>query len=164
MFPVDIALFMKKNSLRFAKRITSSEPTLSFMTKIRQTHILPFLIIVALLALQWSNMHLHLPESHSHESIEHQHQVKVHSHRSIDRCPIDGNLSHQKGDATAIEFAEEFRYNRNGKHYTLSLATTHSPGISFSTAISEVIWPIYEAKLHDLKLSYVQPRAPPFIS
>lgn len=135
------------------------------MAKIRQTHALYFLIIFTLLSLQWSNTHIHLPEYHSHEVTLHKHPIKTHAHQFIDRRLLDQAFTHQKSDTRAIEFAEEFRYNRDTKKTSpLFITFTISSSLSYTPTITAERRAIYTVKLRDLNRSSINVRAPPQIS
>ena len=135
------------------------------MAKIRPTHALYFLIIFALLSLQWSNTHIHLPEYHSHDVTLHKHPIKTHAHQFIDRRLLDRAFTHQKGDARAIEFAEEFRYSRDTKQTSPLFTTfTVNSSLPYTPTTTAERRAIDTVKLRDLNRSSINVRAPPHVS
>lgn len=42
-----------------------------------------FVLVIALLSMQWSTAHIHLAEHHVHDGSHHLHNIEVHSHQSL---------------------------------------------------------------------------------
>jgi len=70
------------------------------MTKFRLNKAMFFVIIMAMLSMQWSAAHIHLAENHAHDGSNHKHQIKSHSHQSITTYDNYVDLSHQIAERT----------------------------------------------------------------
>lgn len=53
------------------------------MTKFRLNKTIFFVLITAMLSMQWSTDHIHLAEHHDHDGSHHQHNIEAHSHQSF---------------------------------------------------------------------------------
>ena len=42
-----------------------------------------FVLVIAMLSMQWSTAHIHLAEHHDHDGNHHQHHIEAHSHQSF---------------------------------------------------------------------------------
>lgn len=54
-----------------------------------------FVLITAMLAMQWSSAHIHLAAHHNHDDSYHQHNVDAHSHQSIFQTESSVNFAQQ---------------------------------------------------------------------
>jgi len=66
---------------------------INLMTQFRLNKTIFFVLVTALLSMQWSTAHIHLAEHHDHDGIDHQHQIKTHVHQSFshNHDSIDSN-------------------------------------------------------------------------
>lgn len=53
------------------------------MTKFRLNKAMFFVLLMAMLSMQWSTAHIHLAEHHDHGGSHHQHNIEAHSHQSF---------------------------------------------------------------------------------
>lgn len=53
------------------------------MTKFRLNKTMFFVLVTAMLSMQWSTAHIHLAEHHDHDGSHHQHNIDTHSHQSF---------------------------------------------------------------------------------
>ena len=53
------------------------------MIEFRLNKAVFFILLVALLSMQWSTAHIHLAEHHDHNGSHHQHKLKSHAHQSF---------------------------------------------------------------------------------
>lgn len=53
------------------------------MIEFRLNKTVFFILIVALLSMQWSTAHIHLAEHHDHNGSHHQHKLESHAHQSF---------------------------------------------------------------------------------
>ena len=42
-----------------------------------------FVLVTAMLSMQWSTTHIHLAEHHNHDESHHQHNIEVHAHQLL---------------------------------------------------------------------------------
>ena len=53
------------------------------MNKFRVNKTMFFVLVTAMLSMQWSTAHIHLAEHHDHDGSHHQHNTKAHAHQSF---------------------------------------------------------------------------------
>ena len=53
------------------------------MTEFRLNKAMFFVVVIAMLSMQWSTAHIHLAEHHDHDGGHHQHNIEAHSHQSF---------------------------------------------------------------------------------
>jgi len=58
-----------------------NKPT--YMIKFQRSRPIFFVLITAMLSMQWSITHIHLAEHHDHNESHHQHTVDAHAHQSF---------------------------------------------------------------------------------
>lgn len=72
---------------------------LSYLTKFRLNKAIFFVLITALLSMQWSLAHIHLAEYYDHDGNHHQHNIDAHAHQSFTNndnfTDSDHQLHHQ---------------------------------------------------------------------
>ena len=56
---------------------------LTYMTKFRLNKAMLFVLVTAMLSMQWSLAHIHLAEHHEHDGSHHQHNIEAHTHKSF---------------------------------------------------------------------------------
>lgn len=56
---------------------------INFMNKFRINKAIFFVLITAMLSMQWSTAHIHLAEHHEHDGSHHQHTTKAHTHQTF---------------------------------------------------------------------------------
>lgn len=68
---------------------------LTYMTKFRLNKAMFFVLITAMLSMQWSTAHIHLAEHHDHDESYHQHNIEAHSHQSFAQNDNHIDSTHQ---------------------------------------------------------------------
>jgi len=56
---------------------------IKFMTTFRLNKTMFFVLVTALLSMQWSTAHIHLAAHHDHDGSHHQHNTEAHAHQSL---------------------------------------------------------------------------------
>lgn len=65
------------------------------MIEFRLNKTIFFILLVALLSMQWSTAHIHLAEHHDHNGSHHQHKLEPHAHPSFTQHDSFVNSSQQ---------------------------------------------------------------------
>ena len=65
------------------------------MTKFRLNKTMFFVLVTAMLSMQWSVTHIHLAEHHDHDGSHHQHYAEAHAHQSFTHNDDLINSDHQ---------------------------------------------------------------------
>ncbi|MDQ7074443.1 MAG: hypothetical protein Q9O24_04665 [Gammaproteobacteria bacterium] len=118
-----------------------------------------FLLTIAFLTMQWTSVHIHLVEHHSHDGIHHEHQSKTHAHSLL----ADTDVSHQANHVNSIEFEQNYLVKKHKKQKTSFdvIAVTTLPPSSSPAQISNKKLVITSATLAYCCYSTLNPRAPP---
>ena len=89
---------------------------IKFMTKFRLNKTMFFVLVTAMLSMQWSVTHIHLAEHHDHDGSHHQHNTEAHAHQSFTHNDDLTNSDHQifQQDVKVVEVCSEcIVYNWN---------------------------------------------------
>jgi len=65
------------------------------MTEFRLNKAMFFVLVIAMLSMQWSTAHIHLAEHHDHDGSHHQHNIEAHSHQSFTQNDNYVDSTHQ---------------------------------------------------------------------
>lgn len=68
---------------------------LTYIAKLRLNKVMFFVLISALLSMQWSPAHIHLAEHHDHDGSHHQHNIESHAHQSYTHHDDFPDSNHQ---------------------------------------------------------------------
>ena len=68
-----------------------------------------FILVTALLSMQWSSAHIHLAEHHDHDGNHHQHNIEGHAHQSFTHNDDFSNSNHQvhQQDVKLVELGND---------------------------------------------------------
>lgn len=118
-------------------------------------------LITALLAMQWTNTHIHLAESHDHQGSQHQHHTETHAqHLDISSASL---IEHSQSHSNAVEF--DTLYSCQKRELQKNPSTLLNPGdhqcSSGALPILIKISAISHAQRRYLDHSTVNTRAPP---
>ena len=116
------------------------------------------LLTIAFLTMQWTSVHIHLAEHHSHDGTHREHQTKTHAHSLL----ADTDASHQANHVNPIEFEQNYRVEKHEKQKTsfdVIAVTTFPPPPLAQISNKKLI-------ITDITLAYccystLNPRAPP---
>ncbi len=136
-------------------------------------YTLLFIMVTALLSMQWSTVHIHLAQQHEHDhgSAHHQHAVAAHSHQltehyvSNHHTGLIDSASHSS-EKSVVSLAHECHSSKEYKHSSadstachLGLANTlqaQPQHLEFSLYITH--YPLSPSRITE------QPRAPPALT
>ena len=83
---------------------------LTYITKFRLNKVMFFVLVAALLSMQWSSAHIHLAEHHDHDGSHHQHNIEGHAHQSFthnDDFPDSNHKVHQQ-EVNLVELGNDY--------------------------------------------------------
>jgi len=122
-----------------------------------------FVLVTALLAMQWASAHIHLSEDHNHDGSHHEHALVTHAHAAIDHHDNAIDSANHTGGDNIVELEPECRTSLlkllEEQPFTSVLSTFPPPALYSAPAIRST--DIGNTKLSYLTQSSVHPRAPP---
>jgi len=77
------------------------------MVKSRINKTFFVVLVAALLSLQWTTRHVHLPQIHSHGDVEHQHAAVAHSHLPTSHHDGAIDVADVHADYTVVAFNDD---------------------------------------------------------
>lgn len=133
--------------------------------KIPSNYVVLLLLAVVFFTTQWSTIHVHLAEQHSHDGGAHQHQPEAHAHSLIEQATTNDYL-HQLSHTNIVELGSEYCFSKNDtQKKALTFIVDTSPCLSpFLLLVSSKIRGFESSKSSYLNRSTLNPRAPPQIS
>jgi len=141
---------------------------INLMTQFRLNKAIFFVLVTALLSMQWSTAHIHLAEHHDHDGIDHQHHIKTHVHQPFSHT--DGSIdSSQQIFLQPINVVEldhgcnVFRWNNIDDQPVVLTSTSLQLNISpYINSIESAI--LSNSKRRYLDYSTINLRAPPIFT
>lgn len=138
------------------------------MNTLRLNKVVFFILVTAMLSLQWSSAHIHLAEYHDHDGEHHQHNVQAHAHQSFSPNDnyFDSNHQIDSQNIKVIELGNDCNIHNwnNLDDQCIALTSAHFPHNlthNFSRVESSAN---RRSKQRYLDYSTLHLRAPPQIS
>lgn len=127
-----------------------------------------FVLVTAMLSLQWSVAHIHLAEHHDHDGSHHQHNIQGHAHQSFNHHDDFTDSIHQlhHQDIKLVELGHDCNVQswNNIDDQTVVL-TSVNVQLNFTTHINRITSAGFRySKQRYLDYSTINLRAPPKIS
>jgi len=79
------------------------------MIQLRLNKAIFFVVIAAMLSMQWSSVHIHLAEHHDHQGNHHQHKSEAHAHQTLTQNNdfIDSNYRAHQQNIKVVELGND---------------------------------------------------------
>ena len=138
------------------------------MIEFRLNKTIFFILLVALLSMQWSTAHIHLAEHHDHNGSHHQHQLKSHAHQSFTQHDsfVDSVQQSDDHEVNLVELDNNCNIHKwnnfDDQASALNFTTLHANVIlqSGNVALSR----FHTSKRRYIDYSNINLRAPPKLS
>lgn len=139
-----------------------------FITKLRHSKAMFFVLVTALLSIQWSSAHIHLAEHHDHGGSHHEHNTKAHAHQSLIHNDDFNGSSRQTFQEVikVVELGNDCNLNswNNIDDQSIALASISFPKNLFSPLKHFTSSGFRHSKRRYIDYSTIKLRAPPKFS
>lgn len=138
------------------------------MTKFRLNTAMFFVLVTAMLSMQWSTAHIHLAEHHDHDGSDHQHNIEAHAHQSFTQNDNFVDSTHQINEqkVKVVELDNDCNIhkwnNLDDQPIALTLVTFQLSFIAHSGSVKPSEFS--NAKRRYIDYSTINLRAPPKFS
>ena len=87
---------------------------INLMTKFRLSKAMLFVLVTAMLSMQWSTAHIHLAEHHDHDGSHHLHNTKAHAHQSFSHNDdfVDSSRQIYQQEVKVVELGNDCNVHR----------------------------------------------------
>lgn len=135
------------------------------MTKRRLNRTMFFVLVTAVLSMQWSSAHIHLAEHHDHGGNHHQHEAEAHAHQSITQEKNSNSFTHPLDNHNVNVVEIDHQCNTKNRNHLNDPSFASPPG-DFDLNVSPIKNSNEPTELKDSKHRYIDystiyGRAPP---
>jgi len=83
------------------------------MIRLRLNKAIFFVVLAAMLSMQWSSVHIHLAENHDHHGDHHQHKSEAHAHQTLtqNNDSIDSDYQAHQQNIKVVELGNDCNIN-----------------------------------------------------
>ena len=141
---------------------------INLITKFRLNKTMFFVLVTAMLSMQWSTAHIHLAEHHDHDGSYHQHNTKAHAHQSFTHNDdfIDSSQQVYQQEANVVELCNDCNiYNWNNIDDQPIVLTSVNDQLNFTPQVRNIESSRFSnSKRRYIDYSTINLRAPPKFS
>ena len=140
---------------------------INLTTKLQLKKAMLFVLVTAMLSMQWSTTHIHLAEHHDHDDSHHKHNIKAHAHQSLTHDDfVDSSQKNYQQKVKVVELGNDCNVHSWNQHNDQPIVLTSvNLQLNFPSSFSNIESSEFRnSKRRYIDYSNINLRAPPKFS